>query len=100
MLSLRRSSGGRPEFIEGGIERPKLRRGSAIANQNTLIYVLLNLRGYHRVCARRAELSQGATPTAGGPRPARRLSGADVLLTFGLGCPQPSPLAPPAGCGP
>jgi len=51
-------SGGRPEFIEGGIERPKLRRGSAIANQNTLIYVLLNLRGYHRVCARRAELSQ------------------------------------------
>jgi len=48
-----------------GIERPKLRRGSAIANQNTLIYVLLNLRGYHRVCARRAELNQGATPPAG-----------------------------------
>ena len=27
-----------------GIERPHLRRHSAIANQNTLIYVLINLR--------------------------------------------------------
>ena len=32
-----------------GIERPKLRNGTAIANQNTLIYVLLNLRALHRV---------------------------------------------------
>jgi hypothetical protein len=32
-----------------GIERPKLRRGSAIANQNTLIYVLINLRTLHRL---------------------------------------------------
>ena len=34
---------------ELGIERPKLRNGQAIANQNTLIYVLLNLRALHRV---------------------------------------------------
>ena len=34
---------------ELGIERPMLRRGSAIANQNTLIYVLINLRSLQRV---------------------------------------------------
>jgi hypothetical protein len=34
---------------ELGIERPKLRNGAAIANQNTLIYVLLNLRALQRV---------------------------------------------------
>jgi hypothetical protein len=32
-----------------GIEQPKLRNRQAIANQNTLIYVLLNLRAYHRL---------------------------------------------------
>ena len=32
-----------------GIERPKLRNQQAIANQNTLIYVLINLRALHRV---------------------------------------------------
>jgi hypothetical protein len=32
-----------------GIERPRLRNGQAIANQNTLIYVLINLRALHRV---------------------------------------------------
>jgi len=32
-----------------GIERPKLRNGRAIANQNTLIYVLINLRTLHRL---------------------------------------------------
>lgn len=32
-----------------GIERPKLRNGQAIANQNTLIYVLINLRALHRL---------------------------------------------------
>jgi hypothetical protein len=40
-----------------GIERPKLRNGAAIANQNTLIYVLINLRGLHRVRAHKAELA-------------------------------------------
>jgi hypothetical protein len=34
-----------------GILHPKLRRGSAIANQNTLLYVLINLRALQRVQA-------------------------------------------------
>jgi hypothetical protein len=33
---------------ELGIERPRLRNGQAITNQNTLIYVLINLRALHR----------------------------------------------------
>ena len=32
-----------------GIERPHLRNGQAIANQNTLIYILINLRFLHRL---------------------------------------------------
>jgi hypothetical protein len=32
-----------------GIERPNLRNGAAIANQNTLIYLLINLRFLHRL---------------------------------------------------
>jgi hypothetical protein len=32
-----------------GIERPQLRNGQAIANQNTLIYVLINLRLLQRL---------------------------------------------------
>lgn len=32
-----------------GIERPKLRNRSAIANQNTLTYILINLRTMHRI---------------------------------------------------
>jgi hypothetical protein len=32
-----------------GIERPKLRNQQAIANLNTLIYVLINLRAFHRL---------------------------------------------------
>jgi hypothetical protein len=36
-----------------GIERPKLRNGKAIANQNTLTYVLINLRALHRVRRRK-----------------------------------------------
>lgn len=39
---------------ELGIERPKLRNGQAIANLNTLIYVLINLRALHRVRRRKA----------------------------------------------
>jgi hypothetical protein len=34
-----------------GITRPRLRRGRAIANQNTLIYVLINLRALQRIRA-------------------------------------------------
>ncbi len=37
------------QATELGIERPKLRNGQAIANQNTLIYVLINLRGIQRL---------------------------------------------------
>ena len=33
-----------------GIERPHLRNGAAIANQNTLIYLLVNLRFLQRLC--------------------------------------------------
>lgn len=40
---------------ELGIERPRLRNGRAIANQNTLIYVLINLRALHRVRRKKAE---------------------------------------------
>jgi hypothetical protein len=32
-----------------GIERPYLRNGAAIANQNTLIYILINLRLLQRI---------------------------------------------------
>ena len=39
---------------ELGIERPKLRNGQAIANQNTLIYVLINLRALQRVRQKKA----------------------------------------------
>jgi hypothetical protein len=37
------------QATELGIERPKLRNQRAIANQNTLIYVLINLRAVHRL---------------------------------------------------
>ena len=36
------------------IERPKFRNGQTIANQNTLIYVLINLRALHRVQLKKA----------------------------------------------
>ncbi len=38
-----------------GIERPKLRNFQAIANQNTLIYVLINLRGLQRIRRKKAD---------------------------------------------
>jgi hypothetical protein len=37
------------QAVELGIERPKLRNGQAIANLNTLIYVLINLRALQRL---------------------------------------------------
>ena len=39
-----------------GIERPRLRNRQAITNQNTLIYVLINLRAIRRVQQRQAQL--------------------------------------------
>ena len=44
-----------------GILRPKLRRGRAIANQNSLIYVLINLRALARI--RAASAAAPAVPT-------------------------------------
>lgn len=47
-----------------GILRPKLRRGRAIANQNSLIYVLINLRALARLRAARPAPSPAvATPS-------------------------------------
>jgi hypothetical protein len=43
------------QAVNLGIERPRLRNGCAITNQNTLIYVLINLRGLHRVRRHKAE---------------------------------------------
>jgi hypothetical protein len=40
-----------------GIERPKLRNGTAIANLNSLIYVLINLRALQRVRAKKRDPS-------------------------------------------
>ncbi len=42
------------QAVELGIERPKIRNGQAIANQNTLIYVLINLRALHRIRRKKA----------------------------------------------
>jgi hypothetical protein len=43
-----------------GIERPKLRNGAAITNQNTLIYVLINLRALQRMRKRQDMLHNKA----------------------------------------
>jgi hypothetical protein len=40
---------------ELGIERPRLRNACSIANQNTLIYVLINMRTLHRIRTRKAQ---------------------------------------------
>ena len=49
------------QAVDLGIERPRLRRGSAIVNQNTLIYVLINLRALHRIRAHKEELARQLT---------------------------------------
>jgi len=43
------------QAVDLGMERPKLRNQAAIANQNTLIYLLINLRALQRVLAQRAK---------------------------------------------
>lgn len=43
------------QAVELGIERPKLRNQQAIANQNTLIYVLINLRTLQRIRQRKRQ---------------------------------------------
>lgn len=42
---------------ELGIERPKIRNGQAIANQNTLIYTLINLRSLRRIREKKTQLA-------------------------------------------
>jgi hypothetical protein len=49
--------------VELDIERPKLRNGQAIANHNTLIYVLINLRALQRIRARKASLDHPSMAT-------------------------------------
>jgi hypothetical protein len=55
------------QAVELGIEHPRLRRQSAIVNQNTLIYVLINLRALQRVRHHQEELArQPKLPTTSG----------------------------------
>jgi hypothetical protein len=53
------------QAVELGIERPKLRNGRAITNQNTLLYVLLNLRTLQRMQPRQAALACPEVAPAG-----------------------------------
>lgn len=55
------------QAVELGIERPKLRNQRSIANQNTLLYVLLNLQTLQRIQTRQvaqAEAGPGTTDVA------------------------------------
>ena len=46
------------QALELGIERPHLRRQSAIVNHNTLIYVLINLRALQRIRQHKEQLAR------------------------------------------
>jgi len=50
------------QAVELGIERPKLRNGQAIANQNTLIHVLIDLRGLQRIRQKKGSASRWPDP--------------------------------------
>jgi hypothetical protein len=50
------------QAVELGIERPKIRNGSAIANLNTLVYVLINLRALQRIRQRPVNNAGQASP--------------------------------------
>lgn len=50
------------QAVAFGIERPKLRNGSSIANHNTLTYVLINLHALQRIRLRR-QAESGETET-------------------------------------
>ncbi len=45
------------QAVELDIERPRIRNGQAIANLNTLTYVLINLHALERVRAHKAEVA-------------------------------------------
>ena len=42
---------------ELGIERPMLRNQKSITNQNTLIYIIINLRGLHHIKKQKQEMA-------------------------------------------
>lgn len=46
------------------IERPKIRNQPAIANRNTLIYVLINLRALQRIRQQKLDRAAQAQPQA------------------------------------
>lgn len=52
------------QAVELGIERPRLRKRQAITNQNTLIYLVINLRALHRV---REQAMKQTVSIASGP---------------------------------
>ena len=45
---------------ELGIERPMLRNQKSITNQNTLIYIIINLRGLHNIKKQKQEMAREA----------------------------------------
>ncbi len=53
------------QAVNLGIERPKLRNGQAIANHNTLIYIVINLRALQRI---RTKKGEDPTPSEAEPR--------------------------------
>jgi hypothetical protein len=55
------------QAVELGIERPKIRNGQAIANHNTLIYLLINLRALQRI--RSKKMTQPVTIPSGRSHP-------------------------------
>ena len=52
------------QAVELGIERPKLRNQRSITNQNTLLYVLLNLQALQRVYTKRAAQAEAGRSTS------------------------------------
>ncbi len=52
-----------------GIERPRIRNSQAITNQNTLIYVLINLRALQRIRERRAQRRPSTPSGTTDPQP-------------------------------
>jgi hypothetical protein len=52
------------QAVELGIERPKIRNGLAVANLNTLIYILINLRTLQRIRQHKAEQPRGVSAQA------------------------------------
>jgi hypothetical protein len=52
------------QAVDLGIERPRLRNGQAIANQNTLTYVLINLRTLQRIRQRKIDQRDQHNPSA------------------------------------